>query len=100
MEPGNCSCHTPIGPWGGRPGGTGGKPQPYEQRKVAAPELYHLASDIGESRDVAATQPEVLNRLLAEAELAREELGDSLVRRQGKGTRPPGQLPPKPTPTN
>lgn len=85
---------------GGRPGGTGGKPQPYEQRKVAAPELYHLASDIGESRDVAATQPEVLNRLLAEAELAREELGDSLVRRQGKGTRPPGQLPPKPTPTN
>jgi hypothetical protein len=53
---------------------------------------YHLDLDIGESTDVAAQQPDVVQRLLALAEQAREELGDTLTKRTGKGVREPGRV--------
>ena len=75
----------------GRPGGKGGLPEPYSQRTLERPELYNVASDIGETTDVASAHPAVVEKLLALAEKARDELGDSLVQRRGSGTRGPGK---------
>jgi arylsulfatase len=77
---------------GGRPGGKDGIPVPYEHRKIEKPELYELSGDISETRNVAADHPDVVRRLEAEAEKAREELGDALTKRTGKGTREPGKV--------
>jgi arylsulfatase len=77
---------------GGRPGGKDGIPAKYEPRKIEAAELYDLVSDIGETRNVAATHPEVVARLEAFAEKTREDLGDSLTKRAGKGLRAPGRV--------
>ncbi|MBI5834209.1 MAG: sulfatase [Armatimonadetes bacterium] len=77
----------------GRPGGTGGKPSLYSQAKVTQPELYDQLTDIGEQRDVAAQNPAAVARLLALADTCRDELGDSLTKRIGRGTREPGRLP-------
>lgn len=76
----------------GRPGGADGKPVAYEQRKVESPELYDLAKDPGESRDVASQNPRVVRRLLAEAERARVELGRG-PNQPGTGTRAPFKAP-------
>ena len=43
---------------------------------VTALELYNLETDIGETRDVAADHPDVVERLTAIADRARAELGD------------------------
>ncbi|HNU51919.1 MAG TPA: sulfatase [Verrucomicrobiota bacterium] len=53
--------------------------------------LYNLEEDVGERRDVAAEHPEVVSRLEALAEVAREDLGDAAVGRVGKNLRAPGQ---------
>ena len=76
----------------GQPGGRDGTPAPYQQRKLAQSELYDLESDIGETADLATQRPEVVKRLEALAEQAREELGDSLTKRVGKGVREPGRI--------
>jgi hypothetical protein len=49
-----------------------------------------LRKDIAESKDVAAKNPKIVSRLMAQAEAAREELGDSLANRTGSGNRPAG----------
>ncbi|MCW5555207.1 MAG: sulfatase [Verrucomicrobiae bacterium] len=77
----------------GWPGGTNGLPTKYEQTTIAAPELYDLLSDVGETRDVVETRPEIARQLMVQVEKARSELGDSLTRREGLGTREPGRLP-------
>ena len=75
----------------GKPGGRGGRPVPYEQGKIGAPELYDLDADIGEKHNVAAENPGVMTKLLAYAEQARADLGDGLARREGPGRREPGR---------
>ena len=75
----------------GHPGGHDGLPALYRQVKIARPELYDLANDPGEKNDVASRQPDVVSRLLAVAERARAELGDSLTQREGRGVRPAGR---------
>ena len=55
-------------------------------------ELYDLESDVGEKHNVAAQHPDVVKRLEALAEQAREDMGDSLTQRVGKGVREPGRL--------
>jgi arylsulfatase len=75
----------------GRPGGTNGLPARYEQVKVSEPELYDLKNDIGETKNVAAQNPEIVQRLLAHVELARADLGDALTKREGSGVREPGR---------
>jgi len=77
---------------GGKPGGHGGTPAPYQQRKLEKAELYDLVDDVSEVTDVAARHPDLVKRLEAEAEKARAELGDVLTKRTGKGVREPGRV--------
>ena len=77
---------------GGRPGGQGGTPAPYEQRQLERAQLYDLVNDIAETTDVAGQHPEVVKSLENEAEHARQELGDALTKRAGQGVREPGRL--------
>ena len=77
---------------GGRPGGTGGIPAKYERRSVERAQLFDLTTDVGETTDVAERHPQIVRRLLDLAEKAREDLGDALTDRKGKGVRDPGQV--------
>ncbi len=74
---------------GNQPKATGGIPVKYSALPVGL-ELYNLRSDPGETRNVAAEHPQILTRLLALAEDARQDLGDSLTKRKGSGARDPG----------
>ncbi len=76
----------------GRPGGRDGVPTKYENQKTGAPKLYDLRADIGETTDLAARHPDQVKQLLAFAEKCRAELGDSLTKRTGHGTREPGRV--------
>ncbi len=69
--------------------GTGGRPAGYTQRSCGL-ELYDLASDPGETRDVARRHPDVVGRLMGLANGAREDLGDDLASIPGRGRRPAG----------
>lgn len=55
-------------------------------------ELYDLASDPGETTDVAGAHPEVVAQLQAQAARAREELGDALTDSEGRDRRPHGEV--------
>jgi len=57
---------------------------------AAQAELYDLVADIGETHNVAADHPEVVQRLLRLAEAARADLGDA--DRPGKNQRPAGRV--------
>lgn len=70
--------------WDGLPGG-------YTTAKTELA-LYDLAADVGETTDVAARHPEVVKRLSDLAEVARDDLGDTLQKRTGKGVRPAGAV--------
>jgi hypothetical protein len=72
--------------------GQDGKPGKLVQLKTEQA-LYDLEADVSESTDVAAQNPEVVTRLTALAELARDDLGDSLLKRTGKNVRTAGRLP-------
>ena len=75
----------------GQPPGQDGAPGRYRPLPVGR-ELYDLATDPGEARDVAAAHPEIVARLESLAERARDDLGDSLTGRQGSDARPAGRL--------
>ncbi len=55
--------------------------------------LFDLEADISETTNVADQHPEIVARLVNLAEVARDDLGDSATKRQGKGVREPGRLP-------
>jgi arylsulfatase len=74
----------------GRPGGTGGRPVTYDAAQTDRA-LFDLEADRGETKDVAALHPEVVARLQALAERARDDLGDSLTKRPGRNVREPGR---------
>ncbi len=77
---------------GDQPKATGGTPGKYKQVKITELELYDLYTDISESKNVAAQNPEIVSQLQAKAEAVRAELGDSLMKRpKGSGTREPGR---------
>jgi arylsulfatase len=75
----------------GQPEGKDGKPGPYKQVKIETPELYDLVGDVGETKNLAATKPDELKRMLAIAEEYRKDLGDSLTNAPGPGRRSAGQ---------
>jgi arylsulfatase A len=76
----------------GHSGGHDGLPVLYHTVKITNPELYDLTNDPGEKRDIASQEPDIVRRLLAFADRARAELGDSLTAREGNGVRPAGRL--------
>jgi arylsulfatase len=53
--------------------------------------LFDLANDVGETRNVAAEQPEIVAQLTKLAETARADLGDLLTNRRGANRRPAGE---------
>jgi len=53
--------------------------------------LFDLSADPGETTDVAADHPEVVERLLGFVEQARADLGDELTGATGTGLREPGR---------
>ena len=75
----------------GRRGGTGGQPVRYAESEIGL-ELFHLKQDMGEMIDVASKHPDVVERLKRYADQAREDLGDGLQQREGRGVRGSGQL--------
>ena len=74
----------------GRPGGTGGKPARYSQGKTPLA-LYDLAKDVGQTTNLAAQHPDVVERLQALADAMRKDLGDSARKIRGTGAREPGR---------
>jgi arylsulfatase A-like enzyme len=74
----------------GKPG-MGGEPGPYETAKIEL-SLFDLEDDPGETKNVADANPEVVERLKKLADKAREDLGDSATKQEGKGVRPPGKV--------
>jgi len=76
-------------------GGSAGNdsmPGKYVNVKIAEAELYDLENDIGEKENLAAKHPEIVQQMLAYAESARKDLGDSLMQRVGTGVREPGHV--------
>lgn len=74
------------------PAGRGGEPGKYVTVDVPLA-LYDLVADVGESTSLTDQHPDVVARLQAVAERAREEFGDSLTERTGRSVREPGRLP-------
>jgi arylsulfatase A len=56
-------------------------------------ELYDLSNDIGEQKNLAATHPDIVASLSKQADAMREELGDRLQNKTGKGIRPHEDFP-------
>jgi len=77
---------------GGRPGGSGGRPVPYQRAEIGYA-LFDMKSDKEETTDVKERYPEVVARLKNFGEKARRELGDRLTGREGAEVRPPGRVP-------
>lgn len=69
--------------------GMDGLPGPYAKGETGL-ELYDLENDISEKCNIASKYLEVVKRLQALGEKAREELGDGEL--VGKGVRPPGRV--------
>src|SRR5262245_23064336 len=64
--------------------------------KAKAPamrELYDLDADLGETRNLAAAHPDLVERLMTHVEAARDDLGDAFTKRPGKNRRPAGEKP-------
>jgi arylsulfatase len=70
--------------------GNDGLPGPYTFPTVPTA-LYDLENDIGETTDVSAVHPEIVQRLDTLADSVREALGDRLTDREGAEVRPPGR---------
>ncbi|MEA2711190.1 MAG: arylsulfatase [Phycisphaerales bacterium] len=70
----------------------GGKPTKYVKTNIEL-SLYDLDADAGEATNVIADHADVVVRLQAIAETARDDLGDTLTNREGKNVREPGRLP-------
>ena len=88
---GNWKLHFPHGyrTMAGKPGGKGGIPTNYSQAKIGL-ELFNLKTDIGETKDLASENPELVTRMQAMADEVRADLGDG--KRKGSGVRPAGRL--------
>jgi arylsulfatase A len=75
----------------GKAGGSDGKPADYSQAGTPLA-LFDLEKDPGETTNLADKHPDVVERLKGLADRAREDLGDSATKQEGKGVRPPGRI--------
>ena len=62
-----------------------GREEAWEVDTIPAPLLYDLKNDQNETTDLAAQHPEIVQELLAQAELMRQDIGDYNIK--GAGTR-------------
>lgn len=76
----------------GRKGGENGQPADYENHNFDEIELYDLSTDIGETTNIAAENPEIVKKIKFLGDKIREELGDSLTDKIGKENRPIGKV--------
>jgi arylsulfatase A len=70
--------------------GKDGAPGKYARKQIEL-SLYDLEADPQETTDVSAANPDVVRKLMEFVERAREDLGDSLMKRTGKHVRPAGK---------
>ena len=70
--------------------GADGAPGSYQRKEIDL-SLFDLEADPGETKNLAAANPEVVRELMRFAERARDDLGDSLTKRTGKNVRPAGR---------
>ena len=76
----------------GRDAPSDGTPTNYDTN-TAELGLYDLENDIGESKNLASANPEVVSGLMKKVEAMRAELGDRLTKKSnGSGRRPAGKL--------
>jgi arylsulfatase len=75
----------------GQTPGSDGIPGRYDYEAAIGGALFDLDSDPGELVDVAADNPDVVERLQHVAEGFRADLGDALTGRTGAGVREPGR---------
>jgi len=76
----------------GKEGGRNGLPVEYEYNTIDQIELYDLSTDISETQDVAAENPEVVAQIKSLGDKIRAELGDALTDQAGTGSRPIGVI--------
>ena len=76
----------------GQEPGRGGQPGEYRYVDLPEMELYDLATDSAETRNVAAKHPEIVNKIVVLANAKRQELGDNLLGIEGSGNRAPGKV--------
>ena len=76
---------------GEQPKAKDGIPAKYRMVKLAKPELYNMATDPAESKDVSAQFPGVVEKMLALAAENRAALGDTLTQTKGTENRPVGK---------
>ncbi len=69
-----------------------GIPNKYEMVKVEEPELYNLRKDISEKENLAASNPQIVEKMMELAENARADMGDALIDREGANLREPGRI--------
>jgi arylsulfatase A-like enzyme len=74
----------------GHAGGKNGTPVAYEQKQIEL-SLFDLENDIGETTNVAAEYPDVVERMQELADAMRHDLGDRLTDVHGTGLREPGR---------
>ena len=75
----------------GKPGGTNGIPAKYVRARTDLA-LYNLASDLGEKKNVAAENPEIVKRLNGFLDRMRVDLGDGLQKVAPAGARESGKV--------
>ncbi|MCK5338857.1 MAG: hypothetical protein KAJ50_08600, partial [Bacteroidales bacterium] len=71
--------------------GKDGFPGPYGKGNVTELELYDLNNDIGETTNLVAQYPDIVEDLKILGDSAREELGDRIQNKRGKAVRKPGR---------
>ena len=69
-----------------------GIPIDYYMIEMKEMELYHIPTDISESKNVISENPEIVAKMQAFAEKSREDMGDALQNREGKNNREPGRV--------
>lgn len=76
----------------GREGGKNGIPVDYEQLSFEDVALYNLSTDIGETKNVAAENPDIVAHIDSLANIMRTALGDKLYNIEGVENRAPGTV--------
>lgn len=77
---------------GGRMGGTDGLPVEYDYPELLEIELYNLANDPSETKNVTYQNEEVVLKISSLADSIRIELGDELRGIKGSNNREPGKI--------